>query len=64
MAKRFCVLFPDGSLNIHSNQRGEVAAKNEARAEARSYNKGETNATEKASFGEIDVDLLSFKELT
>lgn len=61
MVKRICVLYPDGSLNVLSGNRGEQHL-NEARAEERGYNKGETRQDEKALVGEIDVDLMSFKE--
>lgn len=62
MVKRICVLYPDGSLNVLSGNRGEQHNLNEARAEARGYNKGETRQEEKALVGEIEVDLMSFKE--
>lgn len=63
MVKRLCVLFPDGSLNLMSNEEGEAVAHNRARRETNLYNKGERDPQKLAMFGEIQVDLMSFKEL-
>ena len=62
MVKRLCVLFPDGSLNLMSNEEGEAVALKRARRECTIYNKGERDPKALAMFGEIDVDLMSFKE--
>lgn len=62
MVKRIAVLFPDGSANIISNRNGEVAAVNEARDECRAWNKGERKSENLAQFGEIEIDLVSFRE--
>lgn len=62
MVKRIAILFPDASLTIVSGQEGEAAAVNQARRECALYNKRETNPNELASFGEIEIDLNSFKE--
>jgi hypothetical protein len=63
MVKRLCVLYPDGSVNIQSPQEGNAAAVNRARRECLGYNKGERDMTALAQFGEIEVDLMSFKLL-
>lgn len=62
MVKRICVLYPDGSINALSSGRGEQHALNEARDEARRYNKGEKDRSQLALVGEVEVDLMSFKE--
>jgi hypothetical protein len=62
MVKRIAVLFPDASITIISGQKGEAAAKVQARYECAVWNKGETNPENRAMFGEIEVDLMSFKE--
>ena len=64
MVKRYCVLFPDGSLNVHSNQNGDNAAAVEASRERDFYNKGERDPTKRAAYGLIDIDIVSFKEMT
>lgn len=63
MVKRMCVLFPDGSLNVMSNEKGEASARVAARRECQIWNKGEKDPSRLAMFGEIEVDLMSFKEL-
>lgn len=64
MVKRLCVLYPDGSVSIMSLQDGNAASStNRARRECLSYNKTARDATELAEFGEIDIDLMSFKLL-
>jgi hypothetical protein len=63
MVKRLCVLYPDGSVSIMSPQDGEASATNRARRECAGYNKGERDLGNLAQFGEIDVDLMSFKLL-
>jgi hypothetical protein len=63
MIKRLCVLYPDGSISIQSPQEGEAAAVNRARRECRGYNKGERDDRKHAAFGEIQIDLQSFKML-
>jgi hypothetical protein len=60
--KRICVLFPDGSILAMSNEDGELAAANRARQRKLLYNKGETDPQKLAMFGEIQIDLMSFKE--
>jgi hypothetical protein len=62
MVKRLCVIYPDGSLHLMSNEDGEAAAINRARRRARTYNEGETDPRSLAAFGEIMVDLMSFRE--
>ena len=63
MVKRLCVLYPDGSLNLMSGSKSPADQVNEARLLRDGFNKGETDKAELASFGEIQVDLMSFKEL-
>lgn len=62
MVKRIAILFPDASLSIMSGQDGEVAAAAQARRECALFNKGERNKSELAQWGEIEIDLMSFKE--
>lgn len=64
MVKRMCVLYPDGSINVvEGNQRSDAAQINEARKLCDGFNKGETDKAKLATFGQIEVDLMSFKEL-
>ena len=63
MVKRLCVLYPDGALDLMTNQDGEAVATNKARSLCRLYNDGETDPLDLAQFGEIEVDLQSFKLL-
>lgn len=64
MVKRVCVLYPDGSLCVMAGGgRSEAAQVNEARKLCDGFNKGETDKAELAMFGEIAVDLVSFKQL-
>lgn len=62
MVKRICIIFPDGSLSIMAGAADRAEPLNQARRECAAFNRGEKDKTEKASFGEIDVDLMSFKE--
>lgn len=62
MVKRIAILFPDQSLTIIAGTGGEAAAVIQARKECLLFNKGERDPKELAMFGEIDVDLMSFKE--
>lgn len=62
MVKRIAILFPDASLSIMTGQDGENAALAQARRECAIFNKGERNLTERAMFGEIEINLMSFKE--
>lgn len=62
MVKRFCILFPDGSLTIVSRFDGEAASLGRARTECQLYNKGEKKKEHLAMIGEIEIDLMSFKE--
>lgn len=62
MVKRFCILFPDGSVSVISNQDGEAAALGRARRECKLLNKNERDSAECATFGEIEISLTSFKE--
>lgn len=62
MVKRVCVLYPDGSLTLVAAGRSEAAQVNEARRLRDGFNKGERNKAELASFGEVEVDLMSFRE--
>lgn len=62
MVKRMAILFPDASLSIISGQQSDAAQIIQARKECALFNKGEKNPKELAMFGEIEVDLMSFKE--
>lgn len=62
MVKRVAIIFPDGSLNVMSSIEGEAAATAQARREAAAYNKGERDASKRAYFGVLDVDLTGFRE--
>jgi hypothetical protein len=63
MVKRICVLFPDGSMNVISGSQHRTEQINEARRDAAVWNKNERDPRKLAQFGEIDVDLIGFKEL-
>lgn len=58
MAKRICVIFPDQSLTLFAGS--EAAALSQARHELAIWNKDPRQP--KAQMGEIEVDLMSFKE--
>lgn len=60
--KRICILYPDASLLVLPGSLSEAAALSQARNECRTMNKGERNPERLARFGEIAVDLGSFKE--
>lgn len=62
MVKRIAMLFPDASLTIMSAQNGEAAALAQARREMAIFNKGEKVSTNLVQVGEIEVDLMSFKQ--
>lgn len=62
MVKRMCVLYPDGSVSVMSNVLGPVEAMNEARSTANGFNKGEKDKTQFALSGEIEIDLVGFRE--
>lgn len=62
MVKRIAILFPDASLSIMTGQDGENAALAQARRETALFNKGERDKSQLAMFGEIEVDIMSFKE--
>ena len=62
MVKRIAILFPDASLTIMSGQGGEAAAVIQARKETALFNKRERDPKQLAQFGEIEIDLMSFKE--
>lgn len=62
MVKRFCVMFPDGSVNVMSHQDGESRALALARRECALFNKGETEPDRLATFGEIEISLTSYRE--
>jgi hypothetical protein len=62
MVKRIAVLYPDASILIISGQKGEAAAKVQARYECAVWNKGEMDPARRAMFGEIEIDLMSFRE--
>ncbi len=62
MVKRIAVLFPDGSINIMSNQVGEVTAITAARRECQIWNKSRRTGELLTQFGEIEIDLMSFRE--
>lgn len=60
MVKRICVIFPDQSVTLFSNADGEAAALSRARDELKIWNRDKRQPP--AQMGEIDVDLMSFKE--
>ena len=62
MVKRIAIIFPDQSVSLMSPVDGEIAAVARARRETASFNKGERDPAELAQFGEIEVDLMSFKQ--
>lgn len=62
MVKRFCVMYPDGSVNVMSHQDGEDRALARARRECALFNKNERDKEAHATFGEIDVSLTSYRE--
>jgi len=62
MVKRICVMFPDGSLQVFSGQNSEAANVAEARRTVKHLNRGERDKNELAQFGQIEVDLMSFRE--
>lgn len=62
MVKRICIIFPDGSVSIMAGPVDKAEPLNQARRECLLFNRGEKDKSEMASFGEIDVDLMSFKE--
>lgn len=62
MVKRICIIFPDGSVSIMAGAADKAEPLNQARRECSLFNRGERDVNETASFGEIDVDLMSFKE--
>lgn len=62
MVKRFCIMFPDAAVSIMSNEGGEAAALGRARRECKLLNKNERDAAQRATFGEIEISLTSFKE--
>jgi hypothetical protein len=63
MVKRICIIYPDASLAVMSGQEGPVVAVNTARKLCRGYNRQAPDKKDHAQFGEIEVDLMSFKEL-
>jgi hypothetical protein len=62
MVKRFCVMFPDGSVSVMTHQDGEAAALARARRECKLFNKGERDKEAHATFGEIEISLTSYRE--
>lgn len=60
MVKRICIIFPDQSVTLMSPVGGEARALSTARDELRIWNKDTRQPP--AQMGEIEVDLLSFKE--
>ena len=62
MVKRYCVMFPDGSVNVMSHQEGEANARAMARKECQLYNKGVRVGEEPSTFGEIEISLTSYRE--
>lgn len=67
MAKRICVMFPDGSMEIMSHEGDDpghaTEEANYARNVVKHFNKDEADAAQHARFGQIEVDLMSFKEM-
>jgi hypothetical protein len=62
MVKRFCVMYPDGSVNVMTHQDGEAKALSMARRECKLFNKGARDNEEHATFGEIEISLTSYRE--
>ncbi len=60
MAKRICIIFPDQSVTLFSAAEGEAKALALARSELAIWNKDPRQP--RAQMGEIEVDLMSFKE--
>lgn len=62
MVKRIAIIFPDASVSIMAGAHDSAQAINQARRETRLFNRGETEPAKLAQFGEIEVDLMSFRE--
>lgn len=60
MVRRICTIFPDQSITIYSAADGEAAALAAARNDLKIWNRDPR--APKALMGEIDIDLMSFKE--
>lgn len=60
--KRIGILYPDASVMLMSGALSEATALAQARRECQIMNKGERDPQRLAKFGEIMVDLGSFKE--
>jgi hypothetical protein len=58
VAKRICIIFPDQSITLFSGSEGKALAA--ARHELAIWNKDPRQP--KAQMGEIEVDLMSFRE--
>lgn len=58
--KRICVIFPDQSLTIFSSAGGEAQALSQARDELKIWNRDKREPP--AQMGEIEINLMSFKE--
>ena len=64
MVKRIAIIYPDASISVMAGAHDSAKAINQARREVRLFNKGEAAPAARAQFGEIEVDLMSFKELS
>lgn len=60
MVRRICIIFPDQSITVFSGAIGEGKALAQAREELKIWNKDTRQPP--AQMGEINVDLMSFKE--
>lgn len=60
MVKRICIIFPDQSLSIMAGSAAWAVI--QARKETAIFNKGEKDTIKLAQFGEIEIDLMSFRE--
>lgn len=60
--KRIGIIYPDASVMLMSGALSEAAALAQARRECKIMNKNERDPARLARFGEILVDLGSFKE--
>lgn len=61
MARRICIVYPDGSMTVFAAE-SEGAALAAGRHELKIYNRGQRDQTKKAQLGEIEVDFVSFRE--
>jgi hypothetical protein len=62
MVKRIAIIFPDASISIMPGSHDSAQAINQARREVRLFNRHETEPAKMAQFGEIEINLMSFRE--